>query len=144
MKIWVVAASAVRARVFETSGRHEPLVEVSDLVNPEQRLPRQELKSDKAARAFDKRGGHRHATQTPVDPKEQVAIRFAKEVVDKLEADLHRKRFAALCVVAPPHFLGLLREQMSNALARAVRGDLAKDLTLEDAASVQTHVAHLL
>lgn len=144
MKTWAIVASTARARIFAASGRHEPLAEIADLVNPEERLPRQELKSDKPARAFDKMGGHRHTTQTSVDPKEQIAMRFAKEVVEKLESDLHRKRFAALCVVAPPHFLGLLREQMSSAMARAVKGDLVKDLTREDAASIQGQVEHLL
>jgi protein required for attachment to host cells len=74
----------------------------------------------------------------------QAAIRFAKEVVDELEAARHAKRFEAFCVAASPHFLGLLRERMSDALGRSVKGDLPKDLTREDAASVQSYVAHLL
>lgn len=144
MKTWVVVASAARARIFEVDGRCEPLQEVMDLVNPEDRLQAQALKSDKPGRAFDRQGGQRHAMGTTVSPKEQVAIRFAKQVVDRLDADRHRGRFGKLCVVASPHFLGLLRDRMGNSLTRAVRGEVINDLTQQDLRSVQAHVAHLL
>jgi protein required for attachment to host cells len=144
MKTWVVVASAARARIFEVDGRREPLHEVMDLVNPEDRLQTQALKSDKPGRAFDHMGGHRHAVGTAIDPKEQVAIRFAKQVLDRLDADRHRGRFDSLCVVASPHFLGLLRDRMGNSLTRAVRGEVINDLTQQDLGSVREHVAHLL
>lgn len=144
MKTWVVVASAARARIFEVNGRREPLHEVVDLVNPEDRLQAQALKSDKPGRAFDRVGGQRHAMGTAVEPKEQIAIRFAKQVADLLDADRHRGRFEGLCVVAPPHFLGLLRDHMGSSLTRAVRGEVTNDLTQHDVRSVQEHVAHLL
>ena len=144
MKTWVVVASAARARFFEANGRNEPLHELKDLVNPEDRLQPQALKSDKPGRAFDRTGGQRHAMGTTVDPKEQVAIRFAKQVADQLDADHHSNRFDALCVVASPHFLGLLRGHMGNGLTRAVKGEVINDLTQQDVQSVQDHVAHLL
>lgn len=144
MKTWVLVASATRARFFEVNGRREPLLEVMDLVNPEDRLRSRALKSDKPGRAFDHMGGQRHAVGTAVDPKEQVAIRFAKEVTGRLEADRHQGRFDHLCVVAPPHFLGLLREHMHSGLARAVTGEVTNDLTQQSVRSVREHVAHLL
>lgn len=143
MKTWVIVASAARARIFESAGRRTPLSELSDLINPEDRLHPRDLKSDKPGRAFDTLGGQRHAMQTPVEPKEQSAIRFAKEVVETLESGLSEGRFDALCLVAPPHFLGLLREHMGGALSRAVIGDVVKDLTKEDMASIDQHVASL-
>ncbi|MBK5964201.1 hypothetical protein CCR95_08915 [Thiocystis minor] len=143
MKTWMLVASDARARLFEVANRNATLNEVLDLVNPENRLQGKDLKTDKPGRAFDSLGGHRHATQTPVDPKEQSSIRFAKRVVDELESRLHENRFEALNVVASPHFLGLLRGQMSDALMRAVKEEVAKDLTLEDAASLQVRVAQL-
>jgi protein required for attachment to host cells len=144
MKTWVVVASAARARFFEANGKAGALQEVKNLVNPEDRLQSQALKTDKPGRAFDRTGGQRHAMGTAVDPKEQVAIRFAKQVAEALDADHYQKRFDALCVVAPPHFLGLLRGHMGNGLTRTVRGEVTNDLTQEDARSVQEHVAHLL
>lgn len=144
MKTWVLVASAARARVFEVNSKREPMHEIRDLVNPEDRLQSQDLKSDKPGRAFDRMGGQRHAMGTAVDPKEQLAIRFAKQVADQLDSDRHQRRFDALCVVAPPHFLGLLRDHMGHGLSRTVKGEVTNDLTQQDVSSVQQHVAHLL
>jgi protein required for attachment to host cells len=144
MKTWVVVASAARARFFESNGKQGALQELKDMLNPEDRLLSQELKSDKPGRAFDHMGGQRHAVGTAVDPKEQEAIRFAKEVVGELDAERHHNRFDQLCLVASPHFLGLLRDQMREPLARRVKGEVINDLTREDANSVHQHVAHLL
>jgi len=143
MKTWVIVASAARARIFESAGRETPLSELTDLINPEDRLHVRDLKSDKPGRAFDTLGGQRHAMQTPVEPKEQTAIRFAKEVVEILESGLSEGRFDGLCLVAPPHFLGLLREHMSSALSRVVLGDVVKDLTKEETTFIDEHIAPL-
>jgi protein required for attachment to host cells len=144
MKTWVVVASAARARIFEADSRREPLREVQDLVNPEDRLQSRALKTDKPGRAFDHLGGQRHSMGTAVNPKEQVAIRFAKQVADQLDSDRLHRRFGTLCVAAPPRFLGLLRGQMGHGLARTVTGEVIHDLTQQDVQSVQRHMAHLL
>jgi protein required for attachment to host cells len=144
MKTRVLVASAARARMFDVNGRREPLVVVKELANPEHRLQAQALKSDKPGRAFDRTGGQRHAVGTSVDPKEQIAIRFAKQVMEQLETDRHRSRFDSLCVVAPPHFMGLLREHMGSSLTQMVRGEVINDLTQQETDSVREHVAHLL
>lgn len=143
MTTWVLVASAARARIFEGADAHAALREVSDLVNPEDRLLAQELKSDKPGRAFDIHGGHRHAMETPVDPKEQAAIRFAKQVVEDLEAGLREGRFDSLYLIAAPRFLGLLRGHIGGALAATIKGEAAKDLTREDPDSIQAHIADL-
>ena len=144
MKTWVVVASAARARIFEADGRREPLQELRDLVNPEERLQSRALKTDKPGRAFDHLGGQRHSMGTAVNPKEQVAIRFAKQVADQLDSDRLHRRFDTLCVAAPPRFLGLLRGHMGSDLARTVTGEVIHDLTQQDVQSVQRHMAHLL
>lgn len=143
MKTWVIVASAARARVFNVSGRHQPWDEVLDLVNSDDRLLQQEFSSDRPGRVVDSARGQRHTMDPSVDPKERAATRFAREVVGELRSGLNDKRFEQLIVVAPPHFLGLLREQMDDVLANAVRDEIAKDLTREDAGSLQAHVAAL-
>jgi protein required for attachment to host cells len=117
------------------------LEEVLDLVNPKGPLPRQALESDKPGRAFDSRGGgQRHAMEPRVDAKEAAATRFARELADALQTGLNEHRFEALYLVAPPHFLGLLRQQLSPGLQRCVAGELGKDLTREDVAGIAGEV----
>ena len=143
MKSWVVVASAARARVFNVPGRREPWEEVLDLVNADDRLLEQEFTSDRPGRVVNTARGQHHTMDPSVDPKERAAVRFARDVAERLRSGLNDKRFEQLTVVAPPHFLGLLREQMDDVLARAVKDEIAKDLTREDAASLQAHVAAL-
>jgi protein required for attachment to host cells len=144
MKTWVVVASAARARLFEVGGRHDRWTEVADLVNPDDRLARQAFTSDEPGRAVNSARGQHHTMEPTIDPKERAAVEFARELVGKLESGLYEKQFAGLIVVAPPHFLGLLREHMSAALGGVVQHEIGKDLTREEARSLQAHVAELL
>jgi len=143
MRTWAVVASAARARVFEVTGRQDPWQELMDLVNSDDRLFRRDLTSDKPGRALDTSRGQRHTYEPPVDPKEEAADRFARLVVDKLRVGLRDQLFEQLTIVAPPHFLGLLREHMDEQLSRAVTHEVVKDLTREDAATLKAHVAGL-
>lgn len=47
-------------------------------------------------------------------------------------------------LVAPPHFLGLLREALPEAMRELVTGEIHKDLVHETAEPLQAHLASLL
>ena len=143
MVTWVVVASAARARVFELAKRHADAVEVADFLNPEDRIAKREMASDKPGRSFDSLGEQRHVLEKSMDPKELGARRFAKRVVEFVQEGLRNKRFREACVVAGPHFLGLLREQTSTVLSRAIVEEVSKDLTRSDFESIRRHLATL-
>lgn len=137
MKTWVMVADATRARLFELDGRNAPLTELQALVWPEARLKGHEIESDRPGRTFDSRGGgQRHAMEPGINPKQEEATRFAREVVQVLQQGLDGHRFEQLCVMAPPQFLGLLRSAMGTPLKRAVTHELVKDLTQEGPARI--------
>ncbi|MET0026331.1 MAG: host attachment protein [Candidatus Thiodiazotropha sp.] len=140
MKTWVVVASAARARIFDRSSTQGPLAEQADLLNPEDRLLQQEIVSDRPGSATNRQGGQRHGMEPRANPKEIQAGRFAAEVVDWLEAHHRSKDFDQLYLVAAPHFLGLLRNRMSQGLSDTVMAESDKDLTHERA----DHLAHHL
>ncbi len=144
MKTWVVVASAARARIFDRAGIKGPLTEAADLVNPEDRLLRQDIVSDRPGRATDRQGGQRHGVDSRSDPKEQLARRFAGEVVGWLESQRRSKSFDHLYLVSSPHFLGLLREQMGRELSDTIKAERAKDLTHEKADMLQKHLQEIL
>jgi len=52
---------------------------------------------------------------------------FAKRLADRIEQGRVERRFERLCFVAPPRFLGLLREKCSRETAKLVEFELAKD-----------------
>lgn len=143
MTSWVIVANSARARVFESKGKSEPWSELWDMVNSEGRNAEQDFVSDKPGRTVDGARAQRHTLDPSVDPKERAAMQLARELADKLDAALREKKFHHLTVVAAPHFLGLLREQMSKTVAGAVAHEVAKDLTREDVRMMQEHVASL-
>lgn len=144
MKTWVIVSNATRARLYALEGRGQPLAELKDLVHPEARLKGEEIESDRPGRAFDSRGEQRHAMEPSTDPKHEEAMRFAREVVALLREGFHAHRFDQLCIMAPPQFMGLLRELMDTPLKRAVKGELVKDLTHEDTDRVAAEAWALL
>jgi len=131
-KIWVVVADSSRARILTVKKPEMVLSEITLLEHPEGRLHEQELTSDLPGRAFDSGGQGRHVMGTPVDPKKQEAIKFAKLVADHLEAGRVNGSFSRLYVIAAPAFLGQLRDHLSTSLKQIVQGTIDKNLVAQD------------
>jgi protein required for attachment to host cells len=131
MKTWLIVTDAARARLYALADRSSPLEELQDLVHPAARLKGEEIDSDRPGRAFDSHGEQRHAMEPSTQPKHEEAMHFAHEIADLLREGLDTHRFDQLCVIAPPQFMGLLRETMDDAVRRTVKGELVKDLTRE-------------
>lgn len=113
-KPWIVVVDQSKARIFTVEDPRGPLQEVGALEHPEGRERIQALTSDLPGRSFDRSGlGGRHAMGTSVDPKEQEAIRFAKQIAEHVRSGCTQGRCDRLLLVAGPHFLGLLREHLS-------------------------------
>jgi protein required for attachment to host cells len=144
MITWIAVTSGARARIFETRGRLQPLTEISDMVNPEDRLRKKELRNDKPGRATDAHRGQRHTVGMADNPKDQVARDFARSLVERLTQEAHKNHFDRLCVVAPPRFMGMLREQMSAPVRATLAGEITKDLTAEAPARIHEQVAEVL
>jgi len=141
---WVLAADSSRARVYAADKPNSPLNEVESFEHPEGRMHEQELTSDLPGRAFDSGGMGRHAMGQSVAPKQQEALNFAKSLVDCLENSHRKGDFAQLYVVAPPAFLGLLREHYSPTLSTAVKQEVSKNVSMMAAQEVRTHLPEYL
>jgi protein required for attachment to host cells len=127
-RTWVLVADSAAARIFAVSSPTGPLEEVRDFAHPEARALEQRLTSDRPGRAYDSAGRGRHAMQSPVTPKEQEAIGFAKLLSDELCGARARGEIDRLCLVAAPAFLGHLRSALDTETRRIVEAEL--DLNL--------------
>ena len=136
-KTWVVVADSSSARILMAEKPGMGLSEIDALEHPEGRLHEQELTTDLPGKAFDSGGEGRHAMGSPVDPKKHEMIKFSKKVTDYLETGRSTGGFAKLYLIAPPAFLGLLREHLSSPLARIVQGSIDKNLVSQDEASIR-------
>jgi protein required for attachment to host cells len=140
MNIWFLVADAARARLFETSGKDVALTEVLDLMEPNARISETELASDEPGRQATAGGPGTHGMQEKVTPREQEDIRFAAELNDMLQEGINKGSYDELYIAAAPHFLGLLRKSMPDAVAARLKGDLDKDLTRLGEAEIREHL----
>ncbi|MDM7322759.1 MAG: host attachment protein [Gammaproteobacteria bacterium] len=154
MKTWVVVADAARARFFRVDeeasvqggSQYAPsaealvgaLVEIKDLSHPESLRKASEMASDEPGMSSVPGMHSKFGMDEKISPKEEEAIRFAKEVAATLHADA--AEYDRLYVVAPPHFLGLLRDATDKAVHAKLAGEFHKELTHFSAEQIREHL----
>jgi protein required for attachment to host cells len=111
--VWVVVSSRTTARFLAASSPLGELRQVEAMEHPEGRLHARELTSDLPGRAFDSKGGGRHALENEVDPERHEAVQFARRVAARLESARVRGEVERLILIAPPEFLGFLRSALT-------------------------------
>lgn len=141
---WVLVAESSRAKIFEATGPRGALVELESLSHSAARQHEQDITSDLPGRSFDSLGGQRHRMDAPTSPKRHEAETFSRELAKRLDAAFSAGEFARLVLVAPPAFLGLLREHLSTALAEQIVAEVAKNLVLREAADIRAHLPERL
>ena len=125
----MLVADASRAKVFESAGVRKVVHELDDMELAVDLPKSRELLADRPGRTFDSVGGGRHAKENPTDPHRQLKRNFAKKVVAELRRAMLARKFDRLFVVAPPAFLGDLRDELPKDLKDKVAGEIASDLT---------------
>lgn len=126
-KTWIVVADSSHARIFSAANRVKPLTAVTEFSFPESRLRDQDIYSDRPGRLFESANESRSAIEPP-DIREQQHHAFAREICEALDAGRNRQRFDALMIVAPPAFLGALRQNMNDQLEKMVDKSVQKNL----------------
>lgn len=139
---WVVVAESSRARIFSMDRPSNSLQELEGLTNPDMRMQQQDLTSDRPGRSHNSQGV-RHALQTEVDPRHEEAIRFAKRIAERVEQGRTTGKFDRLLLAAPPEFLGLLRQHLSDVTLRQVTRTLDKNLVQMDPGEIRARLVAL-
>lgn len=125
---WVVTADSTSAKFFEIQKIGGEFRPINELSHAESQMKGSDLVSDRPGRTFDSAGNGRHAMAPHADVKGHEADVFAREVCQYIENGRARNRFDRLVVVAPPDFLGRLRQSISPAANKMVTESLAKNL----------------
>jgi protein required for attachment to host cells len=128
-RTWLLIADGSRAKVLESLGAHETPREIEDMTLTIDLPKSGELLADRPGRTFDSVGAGRHAKENPTDPHRHLKRSFAGRMVDELRRAMLARRFDRLILVAPPAFLGDLREEMPKELKAKVADEIALDLT---------------
>jgi len=140
MATLVMVADASRARFFRAETSRSELTEIDTLVHPESKLHPNEMASDKPGKTSNRNGQGVNSLDTEVDPKRQEAIRFAKEVSEKLDLVCQQGDYARLCVVAAPTFLGMLRNNLRAETRKIITNEINKDLTALNVNEIRAHL----
>jgi protein required for attachment to host cells len=126
---WLLVEDASRAKIFESAGVRKIVHELDDMQLVVDLPKSRELLADRPGRTFDSVGGGRHAKENPTDPHRQLKRDFAKKVVAELRRAMLAHKFDRLFLVAPPAFLGDLRDELPKDLKDKVVGEIALGLT---------------
>lgn len=126
---WILIADASQAHVMASTSKESDLAEVEDFQLDGTTLAGRDLAADRPGRSFDRAGEGRHGMEPRTNPREVEQERFARGIVGALDKADRRQRFDRLILVAPPTFMGLLRNILPPSLANKVSGELTKDLT---------------
>lgn len=145
-KTWILVCDASRARLLRAEqGKRGAmsLVQLEAFEHAESRARARDLMADAAGRkpvgpvpagpGTGQGAAHgRPGAEPDTDPKEVEAQKFARELAAALDRGMNERAYERLFLIAPPHFLGLLRSSVSTQVERAVTLTLDKDLTNED------------
>ena len=128
----VLVAHDAGARLFDQRGPGKGLLELSSIVFEDGRRSNIDINADKAGR-----GGYEPCE----DAHKHAVHHFARTLMEDLAQAHHRGEFQQLILVAPPRFLGFLRECLGSKLKRSLIGTLAKDLPRATPTELCAHLA---
>lgn len=130
---WVLVANGSQARIFNLDEPKKNISLVKEFSHPESRMKNDKLSSDRQGHYMS--GGTQGSTQgsgsfqEATDPKTYELERFAMELTKSLDEGRAANKFEKVVLVASPHFLGLLKQSMSDQLGKAVSHTIQKDYT---------------
>jgi protein required for attachment to host cells len=143
-KTWVVVADSARARIFCAENTVGGLIELETLAHPQGRLHEQDMTSDLPGSTFDRAGPGRHDMEPHTNPKDHEMQDFARRIVAHLEQGRSKQAFSQLILIAAPSFLGALRGNIKNGLAKTLVHQEAKNLTQCEGEEIRRHLPDLL
>jgi len=144
MTTCVLVADASRARIFEAPLPKDGLTVIEELVHPASKQHTQDMASDEPGVTQDRVGQGIHSMGQEIDIKKQEAIRFAKEVADRLCELQLKKDYAKLYVIAAPAFLGLLRNKYSSTTRKIIVDEISKNLATFTIDEIRAHLPKFL
>ena len=137
---WVVAADASRAQVFAANLLFESFETVEDRVHTKSRAKDQDLVASAPGHTQSSSGSHQSALDRHTEPHEVEVAAFARELGALLNEGRKAGHFERLVLVAPPRFLGHLRQHIDAETTRAVVGSVSHDWTRLDGPAIAARV----
>ena len=138
---WIVVAESSRAKFYSAESKKGEFTELEDLVHPESRLHNGDLVSDHPGSDRGGVGQGRHPVEDDTEAKKVEITNFAHQIAKRLESGYNDRVFDRLILIAPPAFLGALRDELSKVVRNLVEEEIDKNLVHESVDSIRDHIA---
>lgn len=135
----VVVADSSRARLFGIDKPRLPMVEQDSLLNPDARMSEHELRDDEPGATFESHGHGQRSTDS-ASMKDNHTAQFAHMVAGHLMLMRSKGKLSKLALVAPPKFLGLLRDEFDAPSRQCVIAEVDKNLVREKPEAIRKHL----
>lgn len=144
-KRWYIVANRSEA-VFYRERKDHLLQFVKRLSNPLGRKTEKELVSDRPGRGFSSsaNGSIRHALDRRSNHHEKSARDFARQIAKFLNSAQQDALFSELVLVSEPHFLGLLREELSPATRDMICHEINREYKTGSDQDVSAFIHHAI
>ena len=126
---WVLVANGSQARLFDMDEKKKQLTLIKEFAHPESRMKTEQLSSDRSGHYMSGGTQGSGSFNEATDPKSYEMERFAMELAKSLDEGRASNKFGSTVLVASPHFLGLIKQNMSDQLGKTVSHTIQKDYT---------------
>jgi protein required for attachment to host cells len=135
--VWILVSDSARSRLFETWDGSPSWALLETKTHEDSRAKASALVSDQSgSRSSEGASVHHNALAPASEPKEVEKGHFAHSLAKMLDQALRSGRFRKWVLVAPPHFVGLIKKELSPELAKHLMATVDKDLTDLDTPSL--------
>jgi protein required for attachment to host cells len=140
-KVWVLVCDAARGRLFEVHEGPSPWQLVESFSHELSRSKSSELATDHAGRSASKGGSVHHNALAPAStPKEVEQGHFVHTLARMLDREIRANHFRRWVLVAPPHFLGMIKKELTVELIDALQACVPKDLSRMNPFELSEHL----
>ena len=125
-RIWILVSDASKAKLFQHEGSR--MEEIGDYIHINGILPVGD-RFPAQPRRRGRENGNRSGRNPATDPKETEAAKFARQLAEVLKQGLEAHHYESLELMAPAHFLGLLRKSLDQQVSKRVTASFDQDFT---------------
>jgi protein required for attachment to host cells len=127
--VWILVCDASRGRLFEIRGDNPAWDVVETFSHPESRSKAAGLVTDHMGQNSSEGGSVHHNALAPASsPKEVEKSHFVHMLATMLDQAMRSRRFHRWVLVAPAHFLGMLKKELTVELEKHLMASIDKDL----------------
>jgi Protein required for attachment to host cells len=139
-KTWLLVADAAKARLFGIPRKGADLIEIACFTHPNARSPGQHPEHGRLGRTNESANSAHHAIEPHTSLREKHAMQFADLLCDTIRQGRMENQYDHLVLMAPPRFLGVLRDRLDEQALKCVVAEVSNDLLALSPAELRAYL----